>query len=241
MTAPDFIEIYPDALSADQCKAMIEHFERGGRAKRGATGSGVDLALKDSWDIMINAHADWKPHQDLLLRAAFAGLRQYVMKHRYALIAPLAVKVQLPGSSEVRSVDAESLPDVPEPTYDAMLRYAFRSGTINVQKYLAGQGGYPYWHCEHYPRDASCESLHRVLLWTVYLNDGFEAGETEFVYQDRKIAPRTGSLLIAPAFFTHTHRGNRPIGRDKYIATSWILFNRAETLFGANPQGRAAG
>lgn len=42
--------------------------------------------------------------------------------------------------------------------------------------------------------------------------------------------PQAGALLIAPAGFTHTHRGNRPIGGDKYIATSWILFRRAEEL-----------
>ena len=53
--------------------------------------------------------------------------------------------------------------------------------------------------------------------------------------RERKIAPRTGDLLIAPAFFTHTHRGNRPEGRDKYIATSWILFQAAEALFGKRP------
>ena len=69
------------------------------------------------------------------------------------------------------------------------------------------------------------------MLWTLYLNDGFAEGETEFLYQGRKIVPRTGSLLVAPAAFTHTHRGNRPQGGDKYIATSWVLFRRAEALY----------
>ena len=69
------------------------------------------------------------------------------------------------------------------------------------------------------------------MLWTIYLNDEFEAGETEFLYQQRKIRPRTGSLLIAPTSFTHTHRGNRPEGANKYIATSWVLYQRAEQLF----------
>ena len=84
---------------------------------------------------------------------------------------------------------------------------------------------------ELYPRDAQAETLHRHLLWTLYPNDGFGDGETEFLYQRRKIAPRTGTLLIAPAAFTHTHRCNRPQGADKVIATSWILFQRAEALF----------
>jgi hypothetical protein len=37
--------------------------------------------------------------------------------------------------------------------------------------------------------------------------------------------------LIAPTAFTHTHRGNTPRGNDKFIATSWTLFQRAEVLF----------
>jgi len=45
-------------------------------------------------------------------------------------------------------------------------------------------------------------------------------------------------VLIAPAFFTHTHRGNRPQGGDKYIATSWILFQQAERLFGSGSAPR---
>ena len=35
-------------------------------------------------------------------------------------------------------------------------------------------------------------------------------------------------MLIAPTAFTHTHRGNMPKRGDKYIATSWILFQRSE-------------
>ena len=76
------------------------------------------------------------------------------------------------------------------------------------------------------------ETLLRHLLWTLYLNDDFSAGETEFFYQQRKITPKTGSLLIAPAAFTHTHRGNQPEGGDKFIATSWVLFRQAGQLYG---------
>jgi hypothetical protein len=44
-------------------------------------------------------------------------------------------------------------------------------------------------------------------------------------------------MLIFPAGFTHTHRGNRPESNDKYIITSWVLFHRAETLYGTRPPG----
>ena len=41
------------------------------------------------------------------------------------------------------------------------------------------------------------ESLHRVLLFQFYLNDVAEGGETEFFYQQRRVAPKAGRLVIA--------------------------------------------
>jgi hypothetical protein len=40
-------------------------------------------------------------------------------------------------------------------------------------------------------------------------------------------------MVIAPAGFTHTHKGHVPRSGDKYIVASWVLFQRAEWLFGA--------
>lgn len=234
MTAPaipDFIEVYPGALARAQCAAIVEQFLRSGQAVRGATGSGVDTSLKDSWDIEITGRADWAAAHQAIQQAAFAGLAEYVRKYRYTLLAPLAIGMRDEADGSTRRLDADALAALPPDRYGALLQYAFRPGNINLQRYLADQGGYPYWHCEHYPKAGSVDPLHRVLLYTIYLNDGFAEGETEFFYQQRRIAPRAGDLLIAPAFFTHTHRGNRPRGADKYIATSWILFNPAEALF----------
>jgi hypothetical protein len=228
---PDFIEVYPAALSREHCAAIVEQFLRSGQAMRGATGSGVDTSLKDSWDIEITGRADWSAAHQAIQQAAFVGLAEYVRKYRYTLLAPLAIAMRDEADGATRRLDADALAALPPERYGALLQYAFRPGNINLQRYLADEGGYPYWHCEHYPKAGSVDPLHRVLLYTIYLNDGFAGGETEFFYQQRKIAPRAGDLLIAPAFFTHTHRGNRPRGADKYIATSWILFNPAEALF----------
>jgi hypothetical protein len=57
----------------------------------------------------------------------------------------------------------------------------------------------------------------------VYLNDIDEAGETEFLYQKRRISPKENTLIIWPAAFTHTHRGNVVHGaKSKYIITGWF-------------------
>jgi len=80
--------------------------------------------------------------------------------------------------------------------------------------------GYHTWHFEAGNRATS----NRVLAFSVYLNDNFDAGETEFLYQQYRYTPKQGDVLIFPASFTHTHRGNPPMNGTKYIITGWIEF-----------------
>ncbi len=226
----DFIEVYEGALSREACAQLVAAFEASGAAVPGRVGGGVLPELKDSRDIQISGQPEWRDAENALNNAVFAGLLAYLRKYRYALIAPLMLQVT-GADGKPRRIAAEDFDAMEDAALANLVRTVLRPGAINLQRYTAGKGGYPYWHCELYPRDAGAETLHRHVLWTLYLNDGFEGGETEFIYQQRKITPRAGSLLIAPAAFTHTHRGNRPEGGDKYIATSWILFQRAEALF----------
>ena len=227
----DFIEVYENALPADACAELVRTFEASGAAVPGRVGGGVLPDLKDSRDIQISGRPEWAQAEAALNNAVFACFLKYLRTYRYALIAPLMLQIQAPDGS-ARRIAAEDFDAMDDAALANLVRAVLRPGGINLQRYTAGQGGYPYWHCELYPRDPQCDTLHRHVLWTMYLNDGFDAGETEFFYQGRKIVPKTGSLLIAPAAFTHTHRGNRPERGDKYIATSWILFQRAEAIFG---------
>lgn len=235
----DFIEVYEGALGEQDCRALIQQYERSGKAVRGQTGGGVNTRLKDSWDICISDYAEWNNASNLLNSAMMRGLMAYVRKYPQTAIAPLNLQMPDPRTGELVTLDAAAIAGLPDERLQQLMVKVFRPGTINVQKYLANQGGYPYWHCELYPKigDTHGETLHRVLLWSIYLNDAFAEGETEFLHQQRKIVPQTGSLLIAPAGFTHTHRGNMPKGGDKYIATSWVLFQRSEVLF-AQPGAR---
>ena len=227
----DFIEVYEDALPADACAELVRAFEASGAAVPGRVGGGVLPELKDSRDIHITGRPEWRDAENALNHAVFAGLLKYLRTYRHALIAPLMLQTKA-ADGTLRRIASEDFDAMSDDTLAGLVRAVLRPGPINLQRYTGGQGGYPYWHCELYPKDASAETLHRHVLWTIYLNDGFDAGETEFLYQQRKIVPKAGSLLIAPAAFTHTHRGNRPAGADKYIATSWILFQRAEQIFG---------
>lgn len=230
MTPPDFIEVYDDALSPEACRALIARFQASPRVQRGETGSGVDVSMKDSWDIAISLHPEWADACEQLNAATIKGLKQYLRRYAHLALAPLKLQLNRPDGTTAL-LDAEAVAGLADDFLMGLIAKVFRPGNINLQRYLAGQGGYPYWHCEQYPKLDQGEALHRAVLWTIYLNDDFAEGETEFLYQGRKIVPRTGTLLIAPGGFTHTHRGNRPQGGDKYIATSWVMYQRAENLF----------
>ena len=80
-------------------------------------------------------------------------------------------------------------------------------------------GGFHSWHHER-----SGQGAKRKLVCQLYLNDIPNAGETEFLYQNKRMEPKEGRLLIFPADWTHTHRGNPPIGViNKYIITTWLF------------------
>lgn len=228
----DFIELYPDLVPAEVCAQIVARFEASPERRPGEVGSGLNRDLKHSVDLCISDLARWADVENLLNTVMMQGLIRYLRRYPHLLLAPLSIHIQDRSSGEVRLLSRDELVASDDQRLIQFLRHAFRPGTINIQRYRANEGGYPYWHCEHYPKQGDVDPLHRVLLWTIYLNEGFDAGETEFLYQDRRITPRTGALLFAPAAFTHTHRGNRPLGRDKYIATSWVLFRRSEELFG---------
>lgn len=227
----DFIEVTDGALAVDACAAIVARMRASNALQPGRVGGGVFPELKRSHDLHISGNAEWAGVEQQLNTAVYAGLLAYLRRYPQALIAPLMLQ-HTGADGKPKRLAAEDLSAMDDDGLGALARTCLRPGAINLQWYRDGEGGYPYWHCELYPKDGNAETLHRHLLWTVYLNDGFSEGETEFLFQQRKIAPRTGSLLIAPTAFTHTHRGNRPQGGDKFIATSWILFQRAEALFG---------
>lgn len=230
MATRDFIETYADALPRDQCAAIVSKLRASDALAAGQVGGGVFPELKHSRDLSLAGRSDWVDVEQTLNVAVYGGLLTYLRRFPQALIAPLML--QQPGTDGVqRRLEADDIVAMDDRRLGELARTCLRPGAINLQWYRAGEGGYPYWHCELYPKDASAETLHRHLLWTLYLNDDFDDGETEFLFQQRKISPKTGSLLIAPTAFTHTHRGNRPQRGDKFIATSWILFQRAEKLY----------
>lgn len=117
---------------------------------------------------------------------------------------------------EYNNITAQCLSSYCE-EYEQAGGFRLQQTYLNIQKTLPKQG-YHLWHCEHNNSGAE----RRVLATMLYLNDVEDGGETEFLYQSKRYKPTKGTMLIWPAGFTHTHRGNPPLTKEKYIATSWL-------------------
>jgi len=96
---------------------------------------------------------------------------------------------------------------------------SFKDMGYGIQRYLPNE--YYHWHIDGGSHDFSQRQL--VALW--YLNDvPGPGGETEFLFQDIKITPEQGKLVLFPPFWTHEHRAVSLKQGVKYIATTWVVF-----------------
>lgn len=93
----------------------------------------------------------------------------------------------------------------------------FRTMGYMIQMYEKNKGQFK-WHADA----TNLETFKRQVAMVLYLNDVAEGGETEFHYQDLKVAPRQGTCIFFPPFWTHRHRGTVPRSHDKYVITSFF-------------------
>lgn len=100
--------------------------------------------------------------------------------------------------------------------FNQLAQQDYYMDAAKVQMTMPGQG-FHRWHFD----GAGFLTQGRSFVIITYLNDDFEGGETEFLYQGIRVKPEKGKTVIFPASYTHMHRGNPPIGGTKYIATTW--------------------
>lgn len=103
------------------------------------------------------------------------------------------------------------------PVLKEVQEHTFFQGKIQKTKKTQG---FHNWHFENGRRGV----INRMVVYMIYLNDVEEGGETEFLYQSKRIKPKAGTVVLFPAAYTHTHRGNPPLSGDKYIVTGWSEF-----------------
>jgi hypothetical protein len=92
---------------------------------------------------------------------------------------------------------------------------------LRIYRYEPGQH-FGLHHDQSYEGPDGARSL---LTLMVYLNEGFDGGETDFPEQHQRIAPRIGTAL----WFQHMllHAGRRVAAGTKYVLRSDVLYRRA--------------
>ncbi|MFD2165403.1 2OG-Fe(II) oxygenase [Thalassotalea euphylliae] len=231
-----FIAEFKHAFAPDFCQQLISKFETDPHKTQGRIGSGVDTTKKNSIDIHLSTLSDWQQEHQQIQQTIQQALIQYIKAYPHMLVGAISPAIADPVTGQATPLTPEHIQAMPEQQLSNIISSVFELDAINMQKYEASKGNFNHWHSEHYPHptDTSQKSLRRVLLWLVYLNDIDQGGETEFLYQQARIKPATGSLVLSPCGFTHTHRGVTPIEKDKYVLASWVMFKPAQQLYGSN-------
>ncbi len=102
--------------------------------------------------------------------------------------------------------------------------YPFFKGSFKDSGYAiqrTNPGEHYHWHID----GGSHDFMNRQLVAVWYLNDvAGPGGETEFSFQNVRITPEKGKLVLFPPFWTHEHRGVTLEKGVKYIATTWVIF-----------------
>jgi len=102
---------------------------------------------------------------------------------------------------------------------DAYGENPFHFTCLKIQKTLPTEG-FHVWHIEH---AKGYENEPRAFVFSIYLNDIEDGGETEFLNFSKRVKPKAGRIVIWPAGFPYVHRGNPPLSGEKYILTSWMM------------------
>jgi hypothetical protein len=192
-----YIYTKKNSLPNELCDEIIDFYnDEGNNRYEGVTQSGLNKNIKDTLDFCIPTNVsnenNWHKINDILSRELYDNLKIYVKN--------IENSFNISQNSDYKIFD---------------INY-FKENTFMIQKYKKQKGKYIYHN------DFSIDDKgYRVITYLWYLNDVEEGGETEF-WNDFKIKPEKGKLLLFPAHYAFPHCGKMPISSDKIIITGWL-------------------
>ncbi len=193
MKTKNFISIYDNALTPEECKLMIDYFE---------SNDEYWSLRQDGMMLGDTIIKEWKDSQD---RTMVFNNNGYFQDNLVNQIILKSINFHIEKYKEEN------------PEVDMLYSWALRNA-YNLQKYKPG-GGYHKLHCENY----NTGDYHsNVLVWMFYLNTVKEGGGTYFSNYDLTINAVEGRLVIWPPYWTHMHKGVVSETSEKYIATGWF-------------------
>ena len=209
----NFIMEIPKAFKKGFCKKLINKFENNPKQhSKGVVGDNnkgqkvVAPKVKDDTEIQFDPSflaTDWKNDLETITKQVEVNMKKYVERYSF-------------------TDDASQLPCGLHGIADICLE-----GGFNMQRFDPGKGFFTY-HCE----TGADSNSYRQIVWMIYLNDIEEKGGTLFKYQNMRIAPEAGKMLIWPAGWTHFHKSEVAPKETKYIITGWYQYSN---LMGNEP------
>lgn len=191
-----FIFIKPNSICHDLCDEIISKFEDEPNKHPGLTIGGVQLDVKNTTDFIIPSNCEnWYKINKCLLKVLTQNIGEYLDN--------------LSNCENYKNSKTDYLPI----DKNKVMFYSFM-----VQRYTKKEGRYVY-HNDYAINIEKNE--YRTMTYLFYLNDVEEGGETVF-WNDHKIKPEKGKLILFPACWTFPHCGRMPISSNKYIITGWI-------------------
>ena len=219
----NFISLYDNALSSEECKFIIDYFENvppcegmiEDRKKMGVLRETPAAVVHKSGDNFIRdaLHGSFMCQKP----GTINGSVNTKLKDSTDVGMSFNFDDNIVNQILMKSLSKHTRKYIEE---NEELRYISTWGikdTYNLQRYYPKQG-YTYLHCENY----NMNSNKRVLVWMFYLNTVNDDGETYFSNYDLKVNPVEGRLVIWPAYWTHCHKGIVSNTETKYIATGWF-------------------
>jgi hypothetical protein len=205
MKLKDTIGVYNNAFSKEECALLIQQFENAiveGTTYTGKSGDGESEYKKSNdFNLLESNHQSNKDLSNLVMDR----FNDYLSNHYL-----------------------ENFPHSNEFNHHRIVNGKTFYPLLQIQKYDQNSGHYNTWHTEK----EDLNTTNRMFVFIFYLNDVEEGGETGFLFKDEdtndffKVKPEAGKLIIHPASWPYIHKGYMPKSDDKYILTTWLLYNK---------------
>ena len=196
MKEKNFISIYDNALTLEECKYLREYHDGDDKLlsirQQGMTlGNVVRKNWKDSYDRYMVMYVEGAYQTNPINNIIAKSIKNYIEEYKEE-----------------------------NPELNLLDKWVIREAW-NLQKYNPG-GGYHILHCENYNTG---KHYTNILAWMFYLNTVKEGGGTYFSNFDLTVNAVEGRLVIWPAYWTHIHKGIVSKTHEKYIATGWFCLH----------------
>ena len=228
---PDFIEVYEDVLSAEQCQSLINLLQDSEHKTLGTIQGKTQVSEASIQELSLNDHPKYELVVQQLSTLIVPYLLQYFNLYYQVLIAGVGFTVYHPTTKEIVDLTTDNFEEVGRPQIGILVTQLFRLGMLRLHKSEAENAVATIFHSESYPQKHNDDALHRILNIELSLQDVPEGGLLEFYEFDRKIPAKRGRLVIFPSYFTHAHRQTKPISQDKYQISTWLLFKQTKQLY----------